>query len=246
MDLPFIQSIACVFCRLSPITLVAPVVFFSYIPLLVRTVLTLSWSIIIVLALQTTIALPSEFHWTYLLSEFFLGAILSLGFHMANASMNMASQLIDAQMGISAGATFDPVNFQTTSPIGTLFTLLIMVTFFSTNLHYEFLFFLSELFRVAPPATFYQPDATFYKSIGSVFTLGFLIASPVVIVLFLVDVVLALTSRSMPQAQIYFVAIPLKIIIGLFVLAFVIKMCGESLYHLLSYAMKPWEHLRKL
>lgn len=246
MDSPLFLSIACVFCRMSPITLIAPVVFFSHIPLLIRTLLTLSWSVIIVLGLGDSLVIPGQFHWLYLVPEFLLGVVLSLGFHMANAAIHMASQLIDVQMGLSAGATFDPANFQSTSPMGTLFSLLVMITFFATDLHYEFLFFFSELFKFAPPANFYQIDASFFSSLASIFTLGFLIACPVIIVLFLVDIALALTSRSMPQAQIYFVAIPLKILIGLLVLGMVIKLSGDSLYYFLSQSTRPWEHLRKL
>jgi flagellar biosynthesis protein FliR len=240
-----LYSIACVFCRLSPITLVAPVIFFSHIPFLIRTLLTLSWSVIIAISLGSSIVLPENFHWFYLIPEFFLGVVLSLGFHAANAALHMVSQLIDVQMGISAGATFDPVNFQTTSPVGTLFSLILVATFFGTNLHYEFLYFFSELFRYAPPTAFYQIGASFFKSVSNIFVLGFIVASPVIIVLFLVDVVLALISRSMPQAQIYFVAIPLKIMIGILVLALVIKLSGHSLYQLLSQSMTPWDHLKK-
>lgn len=243
MDLFY--SIACIFCRLSPITLIAPVIFFSHIPFLVRTLLTVSWSVIIAFSLGASVVLPENFHWFYLIPEFFLGIVLSLGFHAANASLHMVAQLIDVQMGISAGATFDPVNFQTTSPVGTLLSLILVATFFGTNLHYEFLYFFSELLRYAPPMAFYQVDADFFKSISGIFILGFIVASPVIIVLFLVDVILALISRSMPQAQIYFVAIPLKIMIGIIVLALVIKLSGHSLYYLLSQATTPWDHLRK-
>ena len=240
-----LYSIACVFCRLSPITLVAPVIFFSHIPLLVRTLLTLSWSVIVAVSLGEEIVLPETFNGFYLISEFFLGVVLSLGFHAANAALHMAAQLIDVQMGTSAGATFDPVNFQTTSPVGTLFSLVAVATFFGTNLHYEFLFFFSELFRFAPPMNFYLVDSDFFKSLSAIFVLGFLVASPVIIVLFLVDLTLALMSRSMPQAQIYFVALPLKIIIGIVVLAMVMSFSGESLYRLLSNAMLMWDYLQK-
>ena len=245
MELPLFQSIACVFIRLSPLTLIAPIIFFSRIPLLIRTLLTLSWSVIIVLGLGDVIALPSQFNWFYLIPEFLLGIFLSLGFHMANASMHMASQLIDVQMGLSAGATFDPINFQSSSPVGALLGLLVVATFFFTNLHYEFLYFFSELFRFAPPAHFYQLDLSFFKSVSAVFALGFLVMCPVIVVLFLIDVAVALASRSMPQAQIYFVAIPFKILIGLLVLGLVIKLSGDSLYYFLSQATRPWEHLRK-
>lgn len=243
MELLF--TVACVFCRLSPLTLIAPVIFFSHIPLLIRTLLTLSWSIIIALAVQPYFDVPANFEWQYLLPEVFFGVVLSLGFHAANAILHMVAQLIDVQMGIAAGATFDPVNFQTTSPVGTLLSLLVVATFFGTNFHYEFLYFFGELFRYAPPMAVYQIDSGFFKAVGRIFVLGFIVASPVIVVLFLVDITLALISRSMPQAQIYFVAIPLKIIIGILVLAATINFSAAGFYQLLSETLVPWEHLRK-
>lgn len=244
MDL-LIQAVAAVFCRLAPMTLVAPLAFFTYIPLLVRTLFTLSFSIVIVLALGSDVILPDGFQWSFLASEFFLGIVLSLGFHAANAALHMASQLIDVQMGLAAGATFDPVNYQTTSPTGTLFSLLMVASFFGTNLHYEFLYFFGELFRFAPVGGIYFPNEGFMSAISKIFVLGFMVASPVILILFLIDVVLALMSRSMPQAQIYFVALPLKILVGFVALALVIKLAGDSLHLLLAESLSTWEHLRK-
>ncbi|HZR33832.1 MAG TPA: flagellar biosynthetic protein FliR, partial [Nevskia sp.] len=51
------------------------------------------------------------------------------------------------------------------------------------------------------------------------FAYGLALVMPVVVGLFLVDVTIAVVSRSMPQINIYFVALPLKVFAGLALLA---------------------------
>ena len=54
---------------------------------------------------------------------------------------------------------------------------------------------------------------------GSMFTLGFLVASPVVVALWLADVVLGVLSRNMPQMNVMFLGFPVKVMLGLSILA---------------------------
>lgn len=247
MDIGIFYAAVYVFCRLAPITLVAPAMFFAQIPLTIRTLVTLTWATVIATSLSPAqlSSIPHGFFPAYIASEFMLGIIMSAGFHLASAALNMASQLIDIQIGIAAGATFDPVNFQMTSPTGTLLSLLAVATFFFTNLHYEFLYFFSEVFRLAPPGAFYLGDSGYFSALSKLFALGFIVVSPVIVVLWLVDFSLALISRSMPQAQIYFVAMPLKIIIGILVLAFVVDLSHNTFYNLIMQSMSPWQHIQR-
>lgn len=240
-------ALAYIFIRLSPITLVAPVIFFARIPMLVRAIFTLVYAMLIVSSLSANELqlMPDGILVNVLLSEFFLGVVLALSFHAANAALNMVSQLIDIQIGISAGASFDPINYQTNSPIGILMTLIAVSVFFSTDLHYQFLYAFGEIFRVLPPGVEYSLGERFFKSISSLFALGLIIASPVIIVMWLVDVALALISRSLPQAQIYFVAMPLKIIIGFLILGLTISLSHVYFYELLSSALESWDTLEK-
>lgn len=234
--------------RLAPITLAAPIFAFTYIPVFVRVVLTVVLSAIIAFSLDVKQMelIPQTLTMAIIASEFFLGLLLSLGFHAASAAIHMVSQLIDAQIGFSAGATFDPVNYETTSPTGTLFSLVLVATFFFTNLHYEFLLAFAELFRVAPPGILFSVDTNFLYVISAIFAAGFVIASPIIIVLWLVDASLALVSRSLPQAQIYFVALPLKILIGLYVLSVTLNSSQNTLYSILESALGSWKYINRL
>lgn len=232
--------------RLAPLTIVAPLFFFSHFPLLVRTIVTLVITIIIAFALNGDYlnAVGSRFDILKLLGEFFIGMVLALSFHAANAALHMMSQLMDIQVGISAGATFDPKNYQTNSPTGTLLALTAVAIFFSSNLHYEFLLGLKEVFRVVPIGAELGITGEYVGALSRIFVLAFVLAGPVIIVLFLTDVSLALISRSMPQAQVYFVALPLKVLIGFVMLGLMLSLSYPYFYKILSTALSSWGYLK--
>lgn len=232
--------------RIAPMTLVAPLFFLTYIPLLIRTIFTLI--VVFIIAFSLSKSQISSFGkgiepWI-MISEFFIGVVLALSFHAVSAALHMVAQLIDIQIGISAGATFDPVNYQSNSPTGILLSLLAVAIFFSSNLHYEFLYAISETFRVVPLGTEITITSNYFIAIGKLFAASFILAGPVIIVLFLTDVTLALISRSMPQAQIYFVALPLKIVIGLLMLALTLKLSHQYFYHILHEALSTWDKVQ--
>ena len=56
----------------------------------------------------------------------------------------------------------------------------------------------------------------------AIFTNGFRIAAPIVVTLFLTDVVLGIVARVVPQMNVFFVGIPLKI--GVAMIAIVVSM----------------------
>lgn len=232
--------------RLAPLLLVTPLFFLTYIPLLVRTMMTMVITIIISFGLNEAnlSTVGSSFDILKLLGEFFIGLVLALAFHAVSAALHMMSQLVDIQMGISAGATFDPQNYQTNSPTGKLLSLIAIAIFFTSNLHYQFFLGLSEVFRVVPIGAEIGITSEYLAAISKIFVLAFVLAGPVIIVLFLTDVSLALISRSMPQAQVYFVALPLKILIGFLMLALMLSLSYPYFYKMLSAAIFSWDYLR--
>lgn len=242
MPKEYIIALACVFFRLAPITIIAPVLFLTHIPLIVRTISTIVIACVVAFCMDPSqlVLLDKELKVPILLNEFLIGMVLSLSFHAVSAGLHMMAQLIDIQMGLSAGATFDPANYQTNGVTGRLFSLLAVAIFFGTGLHYEFLYALGEIFQAIPPGQEITLTKAYFLGICKLFVMCFILAGPVIIVMFLTDVTLALISRSMPQAQIYFVALPLKIMIGILMLALTISLSQSYFYELLEGALSTW------
>ncbi|WP_189420515.1 flagellar biosynthetic protein FliR [Cellvibrio zantedeschiae] len=231
-----------VFFRLSPIILVAPAFPFAFIPVVVRLVLVIVFSSVIVASLeeQHLKLIPTTLSVSLLVSEIFLGIILSLSLHAANAAVHMMGQLIDIQTGLAVASTFDPASYQPNSPIGTLFSLVLIICFFSLGLDYDLLNSFAELFRVAPPGVSYGLNDNYFHAISEIFILGFVVASPIIITLWLLDIALSFISKSLPQAQIYFVAMPLKIFLSLLLLGITLENSTDTIYALLKNSLSTW------
>jgi flagellar biosynthetic protein FliR len=61
--------------------------------------------------------------------------------------------------------------------------------------------------------------SVFLSLLSTQFLLGLMVVLPVVLGLFAIDLGTAYASRSLPQANIYFVALPLKVMAGFALLA---------------------------
>ncbi len=233
---------ALTFFRLLPIIVVAPVMMLRRVPVLVRIILGISVAIIMTTGYDNTINNAKlTFSWASLISEFFIGMILAFGFHAAQGSMQVMGHIIDQQVGFAAASVFDPASEQMHSLIGELLTLMILVTFLSLNIHHQLLIGIASTLQAIPIG---QPInlniEALWQILGTQFALAFALACPVILTVWLIDIVLALASRSMPQANIYFVAMPVKIALGLLLVVWLTSYVLPHLGHMFETIFNSW------
>jgi len=204
--------------RLLPVLVVSPILFFSRIPLTIRLVLSL------VLAIVMSSGLPglpvASLSLTAVLGEFGLGVVMAFGFHAAQAGLDMAGRLLDTQTGLNASAVFDPATANVTGiladMLGLAFGLLVVVL----NLHHDLLRVMSSMLTAIPPGSvsgLVQP-ASLAAVMTQQFLMAFMMLMPVIMGLWLTDMAFALLSRSMPQANLYVLALPIKLGLGFLLL----------------------------
>lgn len=223
--------------RLLPLFVVAPISSFRRVPMLVRIILTIA--IACALAAGTGLR-PIQFEWTMLFTEFLIGASLAFSFHAAHAAVQTMGGLIDLQVGFAAGAVFDPSTEQMTSPVGEVMTMLLMILLILLNVHHDLLIGFSALLNIMPPGSAIQWSGQWLTILASHFALGFIIISPVILSLWLVDATLSFISRSLPQAQVYFVGLPVKVGLGILLLAWFSNHATEPMHRLLIHAIDSW------
>ena len=140
--------------------------------------------------------------------------------------ITIAGAFIGMQMGMAIMNVFDPSS-QQQQPIISNFWLLVMVIFFLvTNSHYFLIATIFENFNMIKLGT-----AEFHPVIGREFIRGGSImydlalkfAAPTMVFLLVVDVAIAFMARVMPQLNVFFVSLPLKIGIGIFLLIISLK-----------------------
>ncbi|MBX8495388.1 flagellar biosynthetic protein FliR [Pseudomonas cichorii] len=224
--------------RLIPLIVVSPILFFSRIPLTVRLLLALMLSA--VLASGMTMDDAPVFTLPVLLGELLLGVLMAFGFHAAHAGVDMAGKLIDTQIGLNAAGVFDPGTSSMTGLTAELLAWSLGALFLVLNLHYDLLRVFAQLLVVVPPGSvslsaLSMPLATVMTQ---QFLLAFMIVVPVILGLWLVDVAFAFLSRSMPQANVYFLSLPIKLGIGMFIFILTLPMIVQRLPLLIENALR--------
>lgn len=235
---PFLLSVLLVSVRLLPILVVAPVAAFARAPMMIRMVLTFA------LALVLTTALPSnasiQLGFAVIAGELLLGAAMAFGFHAAYAGLDMAGKLIDTQMGLNASGVFDPSTNNVTSIVAELLTLTFMLLFIVLDVHHDLLRVFAALLVVVPPGS--VSSVVMSHELAQVMTQQFLLAFmmliPVILGLWLVDAAFAFLARSMPQANIYFLALPVKLGIGILLLVLTLPLVVQRIPILFEAALR--------
>lgn len=156
-----------------------------------------------------------------LAGELALGLLLSVGIHAAFAAFSIAGRLIDAQMGFTLGAVLDPVSKGHAAVMASGLNMLAVLLFFVTDAHHLLFTGYFETFELLPigQGLSVQGWLPVAQGAGAMFSMGFAIASPVVIALLLADVVVAVVSRNLPQMNVMFLSIPIKVLLGVAVMA---------------------------
>lgn len=230
--------------RYLPVVAVPTLSPLGWAPPMVRLVLLLALAWMTVLALP--LAEPAA-HWGLPLGlvlaglgELLVGMTFGLALLVPNAALHSAGWLVDMQAGLSASNLFDPAGSgNAESLMGHALMLASVVLFFTLDLHLL-------LFRGLVASAQWLPlgaldirldPAGFFGLLGSSFLLGLMVVAPVVLGLFCIDIGAAYATRAMPQANVYFLVLPLKVAAGLALLALSLWFAGELVGRLYRDAM---------
>ena len=145
-------------------------------------------------------------------------------------AVSFAGAVMDMQMGFSFVQFVDPSTSQTTSISGSMMLQIASLLIFVTGLHHQMILALVDSYRVVPIGQG-VPLQTFglITLIGQLLAKGFQLAFPVLAVLFLLDLVLGISGKFMPQLQLLQLSFPLKISLGLTILGLVLRELGPWL-----------------
>lgn len=238
MTSTFIASTLLLFFRLLPVFVVAPIMVFRRIPVMVRVV----FAIAIAAVLASTVALerPINLSWLMLASEFVLGLSFAFGFHAALGAIGTMGHVVDQQMALAAAAVFDPGTEQTASLVSETLTFAALIGFLILDGHHAVLRGLSVMADLIPPGTTISLSPQFLQVLGVQFVLAFALVAPVMVGMWLADFALALMSRAAPQANIYFVAAPVKLGLGLLALSWLTASVLPTLGKMFGAALDSW------
>src|SRR6195256_5537091 len=168
-----------------------------------------------------------------MLYEIVIGIVLGATARVTLSALAVAGSVIAQQLGLGFVTAVDPTQGQQGLIVGNFLTLLGITLIFATDLHHLVIAGLHDSYRLFQPG-----EGPVVSDVASPVTNTFARALRVMIQLsapFLVfglvfNVALGVLSRLMPQMQVYFVAVPLSILIGFLILMVVVgAMMGSFL-----------------
>ena len=222
---PWITAVLLLATRIAAVLLLTPVLHAVAIPGLVRVLIVIA--VACVLALPFGAQSPVELADTgalvsALVREAFIGATLGLGVLLAFAGFGLSGRLVDVQVGFGMAQVYDPLTRSRLPVVSAVFGLLAAVFFFAVDGHHALLRGIAFSVERLPPgagvgtAVAAEPVV---RQGAALFTLGFALAAPVVLGLLLVEFVLGVISRNLPQMNMLVLGIPAKILLGLVALS---------------------------
>jgi flagellar biosynthetic protein FliR len=162
-----------------------------------------------------------------LLTEAFIGLFIGTVMRIMIGALDTAGAVISIQAGYSNALVFNPMTATQGSLIGALYSVLGVTLLFVTNLHHYMLASVVDSYALFP-ANGHMLDVEstlqiIQRTVSVAFKIGVELATPFLIVGTLVQVGFGLLGRLMPQVQIFFLALPVQILISLVMLTMVLS-----------------------
>jgi type III secretion protein T len=155
--------------------------------------------------------------------EGFIGLVLGFFLAIPFWVIEAVGSVIDYQRGASMGALLNPAMGGETTPTAILMQLAYGVFFFVGGGIFLMLSVVYDSFRLWDPLQWFptlrhEAMPLFLAQLDNLMELVVVMAAPVVIVMLLAELGLGLASRFTPQLQVFFLAMPIKTALALFVL----------------------------
>ncbi|ODB95140.1 flagellar biosynthetic protein FliR [Candidatus Thiodiazotropha endoloripes] len=247
-DMSVVTAVLLVATRLAPLFLLTPIFAIARLPAHVRVLLILSLSLLMTVGLNVhPIEQPKQLSDLFLAmaNELMFGLTLAFGLFTAFGAFLFGGRILDFQMGFGVANLIDPAT-QTQAPlIGTVLNLMAVMTFFLIDGHHMLIRGVAySLEKIPPGSSLINLDIeVILAQFGVMFVYGLAVVAPAVAVLLMLDVGMAVAARTMPQVNMFIVGFPLKIFLGLVILALSLNYMGPLLEKIYSSIFTYWQRV---
>lgn len=218
--------------RMLPIIALCPFFGSRVLPHPVKVVFAFSLFVIFFPQLIAITTTPLDFNVPlvfYLFKELFVGTLIGFMASIPFVIVQSTGIIIDHQRGGASLMVNDPTLQNQSSPLGTLFNLIMIYLFFWIDGPFMIIDAVSQSYDILPPdkfmnPTFFNMDSRFFTDImrvmGRIMTISIQLAAPALIMILMTDFFLGIANRLAPQVQITFLGMPLKSLLGLVIIFF--------------------------
>ena len=160
-----------------------------------------------------------------LFQELMIGAVLGLTARLAISALQVAGSVVAQQLGLGFVTAVDPTQNQQGLLVGNFLTVLGVAMIFATDLHHLVIAAMNDSYTIFAPGEMpIAGDVAKHVTliIATSFRIGIQLAAPFLVFGLLFNLGLGVLSRLMPQMQVFFIGLPLSILLGLLLLVLVI------------------------
>ena len=165
-----------------------------------------------------------------------IGLMMGFAMGIVFAAVDIAGDLIGLQMGLSFATFYDPNSTGQTPVLTEFLALFAALVFLALNGHLVAISALAESFRLLPVSTTLFASGgvlVLVRSAAMLFSIGLMLALPVVAALLITNIALGVLSRVAPTLNLFAVGFPVTMAAGFVVLALTLPLMGgafESIY----------------
>ena len=173
-----------------------------------------------------------------MLYEIVIGIVLGATARVTLSALAVAGSVIAQQLGLGFVTAVDPTQGQQGLLIGNFLTILGMTLLFATDSHHLVIAALNESYRIFAPGELMSSGdvaALATRAFAAAFKIGMQLSAPFLVFGLVFNIGLGVLARLMPQMQVYFVGVPLSIMVGFLIFALVLTaMMGTYLNYFID------------
>ncbi len=208
--------------RIMPIIALAPFFGARILPHPVKVVFSLILVVAVLPKILMTATVPLGFNVQLIVlgfKEMFIGLVMGFFLGLPFLIVSAAGVLIDHQRGAASLMVNDPTIQNQSSPIGTIYNLVLIVIFYAIDGPFFVLDAILDSFQIVPPDQYLNPEffaphsylkEKLYKCLQAFVVMALQLSAPSLIAMLMTDTFLGVINRLAPQVQIYFLGIGLK------------------------------------
>jgi type III secretion protein T len=236
-----LMTVALLMSRMLVAFSVFPLFVGNSVPAFIRTIFVagLALSLLpLALADAALTSVPLAAMMLYIVKEAAIGLVLGLLASAGFWALYMAGTIIEYQAGLTFATTIDPLTGQDDSLVGGLLMRLFSIMFLVTGGLLSLIGLLFESYQLwpvsqmAPLAGNLQLVEVMLRAFAEMVVLAVKVAAPFLILMLLIELALGFLSRFAPQLNVFFVALPLKVLalaVMLLLYGMVVASSGELL-----------------
>ncbi len=217
-----------IFTRVGTAMMIMPGIGESFTPTNIRLFIALGLSLVMTPVLSTFLpALPTQPGLLFVLlgAEAITGLFIGTVMRILMSALDTAGMVIGLNTGLANAQVFNPASGGQGSIVGALLGVFGVTMILVTNMHHFLLITIFESYQMFPADYLVnstgQMAEVIARVVNTAFNAGVKMAMPFIIVTLVVYTGFGLLGRLMPQIQIFFLALPIQIVLAILTLSLV-------------------------